>query len=505
MIKVGIIGECMVELKEIDGALHQGFGGDTLNTAIYLTRLTNEIKVSYLTGVGKDSFTDKMLSQWELENIDISSVRKSKDKQNGIYSIQTSEDGERTFNYWRNDSAAKFWIEKESTNDLIAELSKFNLIYLSGITLAILTTESRSKLFGALSVCKKKGVKIAFDNNYRPSLWQDDIETRNVYAAMLNLTDIAFLTFDDEQALWGDEVEQESIKRTQDFGVDEIVIKRGKGDCYVVTNELYKIPACHVSKVIDTTAAGDSFSAGYLAKRLTGGSCKESAVIGHRLASTVIQFHGAIIPRSEMPTMESKDLNARLAEIKIVPVIVINDADKAVSLAKVLVENGLPCAEVTFRTKCAAQAIKNMREAYPEMLIGAGTILKPEQVDEAIEAGVDFIVSPSINPEVVKLCQSKNIPIIAGVNNPYLVEKAIGLGLDTIKFFPAEPSGGVPMLKSLCAVYQDVKFMPTGGISPNNVNDYLAIPNVICCGGSWMVPTNLIDECKWDELAELIK
>lgn len=199
-----------------------------------------------------------------------------------------------------------------------------------------------------------------------------------------------------------------------------------------------------------------------------------------------------------------KTVEQRLAEIKVVPVIAIKDASKAAKLAEVLIDNGLPCAEVTFRTEQAEAAIRAMRNAYPEMLIGSGTVLTEEQVDRSISAGVDFVVSPGLNPKTVKYCQSKNIPIVPGVNNPSLVEQAMGLGLKTLKFFPAEPSGGIAMLKALTAVYP-VTFMPTGGVSPNNVNDYLSISSVFACGGTWMVPADLIDNEKWDELGELVK
>ena len=197
-------------------------------------------------------------------------------------------------------------------------------------------------------------------------------------------------------------------------------------------------------------------------------------------------------------------LEQRLREIKIVPVIAINDVAHALPLAKVLVENGLPCAEVTFRTEAAAESIRIMREAYPELLIGAGTVLTTEQVDIAIEAGVDFIVSPGFNPTTVKYCQQRNVTIVPGVNNPSLVEQAMEMGLRTLKFFPAEPSGGVNMLKALTAVYP-VKFMPTGGVSLGNVDEYLSIPSVLACGGTWMVPIKLIDEGKWDELGTLVR
>lgn len=199
-----------------------------------------------------------------------------------------------------------------------------------------------------------------------------------------------------------------------------------------------------------------------------------------------------------------KTLEQRLKEIKIVPVIAINDASQAIPLAKVLVENGLPCAEVTFRTEAAVESIRLMREAYPEMLIGAGTVLTTAQVDQAIEAGVDFVVSPGFNPTTVKYCQQRNIAIVPGVNNPSLVEQAMEMGLCTLKFFPAEPSGGVAMLKALTAVYP-VNFMPTGGVSPSNVQDYLSIKSVVACGGTWMVPTDLMDQGNWQGIAELVK
>ncbi|MDE1358885.1 bifunctional 4-hydroxy-2-oxoglutarate aldolase/2-dehydro-3-deoxy-phosphogluconate aldolase [Vibrio aestuarianus] len=199
-----------------------------------------------------------------------------------------------------------------------------------------------------------------------------------------------------------------------------------------------------------------------------------------------------------------KTLEQRLKEIKIVPVIAINDASQAIPLAKVLVENGLPCAEVTFRTEAAVESIRLMREAYPEMLIGAGTVLTTAQVDQAIEAGVDFVVSPGFNPTTVKYCQQRNIAIVPGVNNPSLVEQAMEMGLCTLKFFPAEPSGGVAMLKALTAVYP-VNFMPTGGVSPSNVQDYLSIKSVVACGGTWMVPTDLMDKGDWQGIAELVK
>lgn len=197
-------------------------------------------------------------------------------------------------------------------------------------------------------------------------------------------------------------------------------------------------------------------------------------------------------------------LNEQLANLKVIPVIAINKVEDAIPLGRALVENGMPCAEITLRTECAIEAIRVMRKEFPEMLIGSGTVLTNDQVDASIDAGVDFIVSPGFNPRTVQYCLDRGVTIVPGVNNPSLVEQAMEMGLRTLKFFPAEPSGGVGMLKALTAVYP-VNFMPTGGVSLKNVDEYLSIPSVLACGGTWMVPTNLMDDGKWEELGALVR
>ena len=171
----------------------------------------------------------------------------------------------------------------------------------------------------------------------------------------------------------------------------------------------------------------------------------------------------------------------------IIPVVKLERAEDAVPLAKALRDGGLPAAEVTFRTGAAAQAIRHMTQELPEMLVGAGTVLSPAQADEAIAAGAKFIVSPGLNPKVVAHCQEKGIPMIPGVANPSDIEQALELGLDTVKFFPAEAAGGLPMLKAMAAPYGTLRFMPTGGLNMNNILPYLAYDRVLCCGGSFMV------------------
>ncbi|CAM4414389.1 bifunctional 4-hydroxy-2-oxoglutarate aldolase/2-dehydro-3-deoxy-phosphogluconate aldolase [Vibrio agarivorans] len=199
------------------------------------------------------------------------------------------------------------------------------------------------------------------------------------------------------------------------------------------------------------------------------------------------------------------DLNQRLAELKVVPVIAIDNAQDILPLGKALVENGLPVAEITFRSEAAAEAIRLLRNAHPDILIGAGTVLNEVQVIEAKQAGADFIVSPGLNPSTVKACQKHKITIVPGVNSPSLVEQALELGVDTVKFFPAEASGGLAMLKSLLGPYQQIKVMPTGGINQNNIHDYLALPAVLACGGTWMVDKSLVNDAAWDEIGRLVR
>ncbi|MGN0298155.1 MAG: bifunctional 4-hydroxy-2-oxoglutarate aldolase/2-dehydro-3-deoxy-phosphogluconate aldolase [Lachnospiraceae bacterium] len=195
----------------------------------------------------------------------------------------------------------------------------------------------------------------------------------------------------------------------------------------------------------------------------------------------------------------------KIQKIGIVPVVVINDAKDAVPLAKALVEGGLPCAEVTFRTAAARDAIKAMTTAYPDMLVGAGTVLTTEQVDAAVEAGATFIVSPGLNPKIVKYCIEKGVPVTPGTSNPSDVEQAIELGLEVVKFFPAEAAGGLNMIKSMAAPYVNMKFMPTGGINAANLTSYLDFKKIIACGGSWMVKGDLIKAGEFDKIRDLTK
>lgn len=199
------------------------------------------------------------------------------------------------------------------------------------------------------------------------------------------------------------------------------------------------------------------------------------------------------------------DVIKQLSLVGLVPVIKVEDANDAVPLCRALANGGLPVAEITFRSDAAEESIRRVHEELPEVILGAGTVLTPDQVDRAVDAGAAYIVSPGINPAVVKYCQEKGVPIVPGTANPSNIETALELGLKTVKFFPAEAVGGLKMIKAMSAPYGDVTFLPTGGINEKNVGEYLAFPKIAAVGGSWMAPTDAIKAKDWDRIESLAR
>ena len=200
-----------------------------------------------------------------------------------------------------------------------------------------------------------------------------------------------------------------------------------------------------------------------------------------------------------------KDISAKIAAFGVVPVVVLNDPDEALPVAGALLRGGLPVAEITFRTDAAEEAIRRISRNCPDMLVGAGTVLTTEQVGRAVAAGAQFIVSPGFDPEIVDYCITKDIPVFPGCTTASEVAWGVKRGLHNLKFFPAEQCGGVATIKALCAAYTGVRFMPTGGIGPQNLESYLACDKILCCGGSWMVKSDLIKAGRFDEIERLTK
>lgn len=296
--RIALIGECMIELQQrSDGSLQQSFGGDTLNTAVYLARdLGQGAVVDYVTALGDDSFSDAMCRSWAAEGIGLDKVQRLPGRLPGLYCIQTDAQGERRFLYWRNEAAVRDCFTTPGAVPILASLAEYDLLYFSGISLAVLGEQGREKLLEVLHEARRRGAQIAFDNNYRPRLWASVAQARAAYAAILPYLDLALLTLDDEQALFGHDDGAAVFAAYPQ--VPEVVLKRGAEACLIrCRGASWEVPAQRVEKVVDSTAAGDSFSAAYIARRLSGGDPGQAAEAGHRLASRVIQFPGALIPR----------------------------------------------------------------------------------------------------------------------------------------------------------------------------------------------------------------
>ncbi|ENM5790266.1 sugar kinase [Vibrio mimicus] len=312
MKHIAIVGECMIELNgKPFGSMHQTFGGDTLNAAVYLRRgceaNTNpdEIKVSYVTALGTDPISSGMLSRWEEEGVATELVLRDPTRTPGLYLIQLDDQGERTFLYWRNQSAARYLLQHPDFGQIKQVLNQVDMVFLSGITLAILPVEDRIALLNLLVELKAKGVEIAFDSNFRPALWpQDDNHTvKEIYQVMYQLTDVALVTFDDEQLIWGDSTPEQTIQRLTALGVQKCIVKLGAEGCLIQDSSAstfapQAVPTQPVAQVVDTTSAGDSFNGGFLSAYLAGADLATACQRGNALAGTVIQHRGAIIPKT---------------------------------------------------------------------------------------------------------------------------------------------------------------------------------------------------------------
>ncbi|MFV0276861.1 MAG: sugar kinase [Parahaliea sp.] len=304
--RAAAIGECMLELSAACAESHSktlrlGFGGDTLNTAIYLTRLG--VQADYITLLGDDSHSDWMLSSWAQEGVGTACVVRLAGRMPGLYLIETDPDGERHFSYWRGESPARELFDcAERVAVLEQALAQCQLVYYSGITLSLYPEASRERLFDMLGRLRSRGVKVGFDGNYRPRGWPERELARSAFRRACQQADVVLPTWEDEQALFGDRSPEQTLGRVADWGAGEIVLKLGGAGCRIWRDgRVVDVPTRRVERPLDTTSAGDSFNAGYLAGRLYGEDPQRAAARGHRLAAQVIQVRGAIIPREAMP------------------------------------------------------------------------------------------------------------------------------------------------------------------------------------------------------------
>lgn len=302
--RVALIGECLIELSGTPfGALHQTFGGDSLNTALYLVRLARStVEVKYVTVVGTDALSDGMVQRWQAEGIDTTLTLRDPTRLPGLYLIQVDARGERTFFYWRKESAARTLLRHPGYAHVAGALAEADLIYLSGISLAILADDDRLNLLEQLTRLAAGGTAIAFDTNYRPALWTSADSARAASSSIFPATRLLFVTYDDEQRLWGDSSPEATLTRLHAAKAAFVVIKLGAAGCLFSDGAaVMKIAATPVAMVTDTTAAGDAFNAGFLAAWLKDHSPEECCWTGNALAGAVIQHRGAIIPLSATP------------------------------------------------------------------------------------------------------------------------------------------------------------------------------------------------------------
>ncbi|ABR73533.1 sugar kinase [Actinobacillus succinogenes] len=299
MKKLALIGECMIELNgEPFGTMRQTYGGDTLNTATYVARVSSpeRIQVCYVSALGTDKLSQGMIDRWQGDGIQTDWVLRDKNRSAGLYLIQLDKQGERTFLYWRNQSAARYLLQHPDYPQVLSALKSADMIYLSGISLAILPENDRTLLIAQLRELKKAGVEIAFDSNFRPKLWDSLAQAQACYRALLPLVDVALVTFDDEEMLWSDTDEQATITRLSAFDIPKIIVKQGSLGATICENGTQTfVPTIPVENVTDTTSAGDSFNAGFLAGYLQGKPLTVCCEQGNRLAGIVIQHKGAII------------------------------------------------------------------------------------------------------------------------------------------------------------------------------------------------------------------
>ena len=296
------VGECMIELVEDGpGRMRRSFGGDTLNTAVHLRRSLppSAWTIAYLTVLGDDPFSDEMIAAWTAENIDVSLVGRLAGRLPGLYAVTTDETGDRSFSYWRAEAPVRDLFQNDASKLHLAATSGAALIYFSGITLAILEPTSRERLLTLLDKRRATGTRIAFDPNFRPHLWASHDEARQWQTKALERADMALPTFDDEAALWGDSSPKATLERLSALGVGEIVLKSGVEAAHARAGSEYcSLAPSEALRPLDTTGAGDSFNAAYIAARLEGASLQQALTAGHQRAGQVVMHRGAIGPRT---------------------------------------------------------------------------------------------------------------------------------------------------------------------------------------------------------------
>ena len=302
--KIAFIGECMIELSGTAfGSMIQSYGGDTLNAATYLSRISkSDIDTHFISALSNDQISEKMKKVWKNDGVLTDLVMTDPLHSTGLYMIEVDENGERSFSYWRDNSAAKHMMHHPDFGKIIDHLHHFDFIFISGITLAILSDADKVEFVKLLKSLKKnKNTQIIFDSNYRPKLWGSKETVKSTYREILEISDLALITFDDEKEIWDDVDVEQTARRSVKMGVKTVIVKDGENGSYILerNNEQIKhVPTIKVNNVIDTTSAGDSFNAGFLSGYIKGLSLEDCCERANKIAGVVIQHKGAIISSS---------------------------------------------------------------------------------------------------------------------------------------------------------------------------------------------------------------
>ena len=508
----------MIELSEAAGGLlSRSYGGDTLNTAVYLARLG--VAVDYVTALGDDPWSDEMLSAWRAEGVGTDLVVRVPGRLPGLHIISTDRNGQRSFHYWRDSSPARLLFELPQTADLAAALAEYDVIYLSGVTLSLYGEAGRKRLFEALDLARARGRRIAFDTNFRTRGWPDRALAKAAFRAAIGRADIVLASTEDLDLLFGAE------------GASELPTSNPKHRGGAQARR-----ACgpHLSW---RQAADDRCRAGarrdrhhgrgrQLCRRVSGGTPwrrragrggdvgppaggggrapprRDHSPLGDagRDDAGSSGFRGEASMTSAKPAtadVRRTKLEEILRAAPLIPVITIERASDAVPLARALVAGGLKALEITLRTPAAPAAADAIAREVPDAILGLGTVLTAQDLDTARSLNARFALSPGATPELLDAAAQRDLPFIPGVQTASELMAALARGFDVVKFFPAGPAGGIAALRALAGPFPQVRFCPTGGVGADNFTDWLALPNVVSVGGSWLAPAAEIRAGDW--------
>ena len=506
--RVGCIGECMVELRELpSGLLQRSWGGDTLNTAVYLARLG--VCVDYVTALGDDGWSDEMLAAWQAEGIGTSLVQRLPGSLPGLYIIQTDPGGERRFQYWRDSAAARRLFHHLDP----AALAPFDVLYISGITLSIFDDTARAVLIEALTAARARGARIAFDTNFRPRGWPDRMVARRLYTHMFGLAHIVLASAEDLSLLFGPAGQAELLRYGDGT---EIVLKLDQPESRL----FYAGAQWQVQAAPRAGSDGHDRGRGQLRRRLPRrpdarcaarrrGACWAPSCGSGRAASR--RDHSACRNAAAAPAdggyavtepSRQEQLASILALGRVIPVITINRLADAVPLARALVEGGIVLLEITLRTEAGMAAAQAIIRDVPAAVVGLGTVLTPDDLARAVDIGARFALSPGATPTLLDAAARAPIPFLPGIATASELMEAMARGFTTAKFFPATAAGGLPGLRALAGPFPQARFCPTGGITEDNAAEWLAQPNVVAVGGSWLTPASEIAAGHWNTLRD---